>query len=65
MRAQRPSSRPAAIGAILGAAVILAGALEDAWQWAVLAGAALALALGRSPLLVLLAGAAAGLLIGR
>jgi hypothetical protein len=45
--------------------VLLAGALEDAWQWAVLAAAALALALGRSPLLVLLAGAAAGLLLGR
>ncbi len=64
-RAFLDGAGPAAIGAILGAAVILAGALEDAWQWAVLAGAALALALGRSPLLVLRAGAAARLLIGR
>ncbi len=64
-RAFLDGAGPAAIGAILGAAVILAGALEDAWQWAVLAVAALALALGRSPLLVLLAGAAAGLRIGR
>ena len=64
-RAFLDGAGPAAVGAILGAAVLLAGALEDAWQWAVLAAAALALALGRSPLLVLLAGAAAGLLLGR
>ncbi len=64
-RAVLDGAGPAAVGAILGAAVLLAAALEDAWQWAVLAGAALALALGRTPLLVLLAGAAAGLLIGR
>jgi chromate transporter len=64
-RAFLDGAGPAAVGAILGAAVLLAGALEDAWQWAVLAVAALALALGRSPLLVLLAGAAAGLLLGR
>jgi hypothetical protein len=44
--------------------VLLAGALDDAWQWAVLAAAALLLGLGRSPLLVLLAGAAAGLVLG-
>ena len=62
-RAFLDGAGPAAIGAILGAAVILAGALEDAWQWAVLAAAAAALALGRSPLLVLLTGAAAGVLI--
>jgi chromate transporter len=64
-RAFLDGAGPAAVGAILGAAVLLAGSLEDAWQWAVLAVAALALALGRSPLLVLLAGAAAGLLLGR
>ena len=62
-RAFLDGAGPAAIGAILGAAVILAGALEDAWQWAVLAAAAAALALGRSPLLVLLTGAAAGVVI--
>jgi chromate transporter len=64
-RAFLDGAGPAAVGAILGAAVLLAGSLEDAWQWVVLAVAALALALGRSPLLVLLAGAAAGLLLGR
>jgi chromate transporter len=62
-RAFLDGAGPAAIGAILGAAVLLAGALEEAWQWAVLAAAALALALGRSPLLVLLAGAVAGVAI--
>jgi chromate transporter len=62
-RAFLDGAGPAAIGAILGAAVLLAGALEDGWQWAVLAAAALALALGRSPLTVMLAGAAAGLAI--
>ena len=41
-RAFLDGAGPAAIGAILGAAVLLAGALEDAWQWAVLAVAALA-----------------------
>src|SRR5262245_2170148 len=34
---------PAAIGAILGSAVILAGGLDEGWQIAVLAGAAIAL----------------------
>ena len=62
-RAFLDGAGPAAIGAILGAAVILAGALEDAWQWAVLAAAAAALALGRSALLVLLTGAGAGVVI--
>ena len=62
-RAFLDGAGPAAIGAILGAAVLLAGALDDAWQWAVLAGAALLLAVGRSALLVLLCGAAAGVAI--
>ena len=62
-RAFLDGAGPAAIGAILGAAALLAGALEDAWQWAVLAVAAPALAAGRSPLLVLLGGAAAGVAI--
>ena len=61
-RAFLDGAGPAAIGAILGAAVLLATALEETWQWAVLAGAAVLLILGRSPLLVLLAGAGAGLL---
>ena len=60
-RAFLDGAGPAAVGAILGAAIVLAGALEPAWQWVVLAAAALALALGRSPLPVLLGGALAGL----
>jgi chromate transporter len=36
---------PAAIGAILGAAIVLAGALQETWQFAVLAAAAVALLL--------------------
>ena len=62
-RAFLDGAGPAAIGAILGAAVLLARPLEEPWQWAVLALAAALLALGRSPLLVLLTGAAAGVLI--
>jgi len=58
-------SGPAAIGAILGSAVLLAGALTEAWQYAVLAGAAvLLLPLRRGVVLALLAAAATGLLIG-
>jgi chromate transporter len=54
---------PAAVGAILGASLLLAATLDEAWHWAVLAGAGIALALGRPPLQVLLGGAAAGLLV--
>jgi chromate transporter len=54
---------PAAVGAIVGAAVPLLGGLEEAWQLAVLAGAALLLALRPAPLLALAAGGAAGLAI--
>jgi chromate transporter len=67
LRASRPArafldgAGPAAVGAILGAAVPLAQALGPAWQYAVLAAAGLSLALGRPALRVLLAGAAAGL----
>ena len=61
-RAFLDGAGPAAVGAILGAAVVLAGALGPAWQWLVLAAAAVALALGRSPLQALLGAAAAGLL---
>ena len=62
-RAFLDGAGPAAIGAILGAAVLLATAFEEPWQVAVLALAAALLVLGRSPLLVLLTGAAAGVLI--
>ena len=59
---------PAAIGAILGSAVLLAGALRpplgQPWQFAVLAGAAvLLLGLRRGVVLTLLAAAATGLLV--
>ena len=55
---------PAAIGAILGAAVLLARALSVPWQFAVLAGAGvLLLALRRGVVLTLLGAAAVGLLI--
>jgi chromate transporter len=55
---------PAAIGAILGAAVPLARALSERWQFAVLAGAAL-LVLGarRSVVLTLLAAGAVGVVV--
>jgi chromate transporter len=51
---------PAAVGAILGAAVLLVGALEEPWQYAVLAAAVVALT--RPAIWVLAGGAAAGLL---
>jgi chromate transporter len=55
---------PAAIGAILGSAVLLAEALSQPWQYAVLAGAAvLLLVLRRGVVLTLLAAAAIGLLV--
>ena len=55
---------PAAIGAILGAAVLLAGALRQPWQFAVLGGAAvLLLGLRRGVVLTLLAAAVTGLLV--
>jgi len=58
-------SGPAAIGAILGSSVLLAEALTQPWQYAVLAGAAvLLLPLRRGVVFTLLAAAAAGLLIG-
>ena len=62
-RAFLDGAGPAAVGAILGASLLLAGSIHESWQWAVLAGAALGLALRRSALLVLLGGAAAGVLI--
>jgi chromate transporter len=63
-RAFLDGAGPAAVGAILGAAIVLAETLDTTWQWLVLAAAALALLLGRPPILVLLGGAAAGLLLG-
>jgi chromate transporter len=60
-RAFLDGAGPAAIGAILGAAVLLAAALEEAWQVGVLAaGAVLLLALRRGVVLTLLLAAAAG-----
>jgi chromate transporter len=55
---------PAAIGAILGAAVTLARALTEPWQFAVLAGAAvLLLAARRGVVLTLLTAAVIGVII--
>ena len=55
---------PAAIGAIGGSAVLLAGALREPWQFAVLAGAAvLLLGLRRGVVLTLLAAAATGVIV--
>ena len=48
---------PAAIGAILGSAVTLAGALSEGWQVAVLAGAAVALLIVRIGVVATLVGA--------
>jgi chromate transporter len=55
---------PAAIGAILGSAVPLTGALTQPWQYIVLAAAAiLLLGLRRGVVLTLLAAAAAGVIV--
>jgi chromate transporter len=50
---------PAAIGAILGSAVPLAAALNERWQYGVLAAAAIALLLFRRGVVVTLVGAGA------
>ncbi|MGA8338570.1 MAG: chromate transporter [Solirubrobacteraceae bacterium] len=42
-RAFLDGAGPAAIGAILGAAILLAGALQEGWQFAILAAAGIAL----------------------
>jgi chromate transporter len=61
VRAFFDGAGPAAIGAILGSAIPLALALQERWQWAVLAGAAVVLlALRRGVVLTLLAAGAAG-----
>ena len=62
-RAFLDGAGPAAVGAIVGAAVPLAEGLAEWWQAAVLAVAALLLALGRTPLWPLAGGALAGLLV--
>jgi chromate transporter len=55
---------PAAIGAILGSAILLAGELRQPWQFAVLAAAAvMLLGLRRGVVFTLLAAAATGLVI--
>jgi len=55
---------PAAIGAIFGSAILLARALSQPWQYAVLAAAAvLLLGLRRGVVLTLLAAGAAGVII--
>jgi chromate transporter len=59
-RAFLDGAGPAAAGAVLGVAVPLFEALEDAWQYAVL-GAAAVLVMRLSPFWVLLSGAIAGL----
>ena len=61
-RAFLDGAGPAAAGAVLGAAWPLLEALEEGWQYVVLAGAALLLVLGRSPIWPLFGGALAGLL---
>jgi chromate transporter len=64
VRAFLDGAGPAAIGAILGSAVLLAAGIQEAWQWAVLAGAAaLLLAARRGVVLTLLLAGAAGLVV--
>jgi chromate transporter len=61
VKAQRflDGAGPAAIGAILGAAIPLAGALRETWQVLVLAGAAIALLLARRGVVMTLVAAGA------
>jgi chromate transporter len=63
-RAFLDGAGPAAIGAILGSAIPLALALEETWQYAVLAGAAALLLLARrGVVLTLLCAAAVGVIV--
>jgi chromate transporter len=63
-RAFLDGAGPAAIGAILGAAIPLTGALRETWQFGVLAAAAIALlALRRSVVETLLAAGAIGVVL--
>lgn len=62
-RAFLDGAGPAAIGAILGAAILLAGAVQDAWQFVILAAAAIALlTLKRGIVETLLAAGALGVI---
>jgi chromate transporter len=61
-RAFLDGAGPAAVGAILGAAVPLVDALVEPWQFAVLGGATVVLLLRRAAFLALVGGAALGLL---
>ncbi len=64
-RAFLDGAGPAAIGAIFGAAITLAIALQEGWQFAILAGAALALlVLRRGVVQTLLAAAVIGVIAG-
>ncbi|WP_433366723.1 chromate efflux transporter [Actinoplanes sp. CA-142083] len=64
VRAFLDGAGPAAIGAILGSAVPLVRALEEPWQYPILAGALiLVFVFRRGPVLTLLAAAAAGIVI--
>jgi chromate transporter len=64
VRAFLDGAGPAAIGAILGSSVALAAALSEAWQWVVLAVAAvLLLALRRGVVSTLLLAGAAGVAV--
>jgi chromate transporter len=56
-RAFLAGAGPAAIGAILGAAIPLAAALRETWQFGVLAAAAVALVIARRSIVVTLLGA--------
>jgi chromate transporter len=60
-RAFLDGAGPAAVGAILGAAVPLFDALEEGWQYAVLGGAVVLLVARLAPLWALVGGAVAGL----
>jgi chromate transporter len=63
-RAFLDGAGPAAIGAILGAAITLAVALQEGWQFAVLAGAAVTLLIaGRGVVQTLLAAGAIGVVV--
>jgi chromate transporter len=63
-RAFLDGAGPAAIGAILGAAITLALALHETWQFALLAAAAIALlALHRGVVTTLLAAGAVGVVV--
>jgi len=59
-RAFLEGAGPAAIGAIAGSSVLLAGELRADWQYVVLAGAAAALLLARRSIVAVLLAAAVG-----